>query len=75
MSIYDLTAYEVIQDKELSDLKSQGILLKHKKSGARVLLMKNDDENKVFAIGFRTPPSECRILWSILYFAGQENSL
>ena len=58
MSIYDLTAYEVIQDKELSDLKSQGILLKHKKSGARVLLMKNDDENKVFAIGFRTPPSD-----------------
>ena len=58
MSIYDLTAYEVIQDKELSDLKSQGILLKHKKSGARVLLMENDDENKVFAIGFRTPPSD-----------------
>ena len=58
MSIYDLTAYEVIQDKDLSDLKSQGVLLKHKKSGARVLLMENDDENKVFAIGFRTPPSD-----------------
>ena len=58
MSIYDLAAYEVIQDKDLTDLKSQGVLLKHKKSGARVLLMKNDDENKVFAIGFRTPPSD-----------------
>ena len=58
MSIYDLTAYEVTQDKELSDLKSRGVLLKHKKSGARVLLMENDDENKVFAIGFRTPPSD-----------------
>ena len=58
MSIYDLTAYEVIQDKDLSDLKSHGVLLKHKKSGARVLLMKNDDENKVFSIGFRTPPSD-----------------
>ena len=33
MSIYDLTAYEVIQDKDLSDLKSHGVLLKHKKSG------------------------------------------
>ena len=58
MSIYDLKAYEVIQTEDLSDLKSEGILLKHKKSGARVLLMANDDENKVFAIGFRTPPSD-----------------
>ncbi len=58
MSIYDLTAYEVAQEKELSGLKSRGVLLKHKKSGARVLLMENDDDNKVFAIGFRTPPSD-----------------
>ena len=58
MSIYDLTAYEVIQEKELADLKSQGALLRHKKTGARVLLMENDDENRVFAIGFRTPPPD-----------------
>ena len=58
MSIYDLNAYEVIQTEDLSDLRSEGILLKHRKSGARVLLMQNDDENKVFAIGFRTPPSD-----------------
>ena len=58
MSIYDLTAYEVLQQEDLSDLKSKGTLLKHKKSGARVLLMENDDENKVFTIGFRTPPSD-----------------
>ena len=58
MSVYDLTAYEVIQKADLSDLQSEGILLKHRKSGARILLMENDDENKVFAIGFRTPPSD-----------------
>ena len=58
MSVNDLTAYEVIQKADLSDLQSEGILLKHRKSGARILLMKNDDENKVFAIGFRTPPSD-----------------
>lgn len=58
MSIHDLTAYEVIQEKDLSDLRSEGVLLRHKKTGARVLLMENDDENKVFAIGFRTPPSD-----------------
>ena len=55
MSIYDLTAYEVQQEQELSDLKSKGYLLRHKKTGARVLLMENDDVNKVFTVGFRTP--------------------
>ena len=76
MSIYDLNAYEVLQTEDLSDLKSKGTLLKHKKSGARVLLMENDDENKVFAIGFRTPRQTVReylILWSILYCADQES--
>lgn len=58
MSIYDLNAYEVIQERNLSGIRSNGILMQHKKSGARVLLMENDDENKVFAIGFRTPPSD-----------------
>ena len=55
MSIYDLNAYEVIREEDLSDLKSKGILLKHKKSQAKILLLTNDDENKVFTIGFRTP--------------------
>ena len=55
MSIYDLKAYEVIQETELSDIQSTGVLLKHKKSQARILLIKNQDENKVFSIGFRTP--------------------
>ncbi len=53
MSIYDLNAYEVIREEDLSDLKSKGILLKHKKSQAKILLFANDDENKVFTIGFR----------------------
>ena len=35
MSIYDLNAYEVIREEDLSDLKSKGILLKHKKSQYR----------------------------------------
>ena len=58
MSIFDLNAYEVVLTEDLPDLKSKGYLLKHTKSGARVLLMENDDENKVFTIGFRTPPSD-----------------
>ena len=37
MSIYDLNAYEVIREEDLSDLKSKGILLKHKNSQAKIL--------------------------------------
>lgn len=55
MNLTKLDAYEVLLQKELKDLQSEGILLKHKKSGARILLVSNDDENKVFTIGFRTP--------------------
>ncbi len=58
MNISALKNYELIQQRSLSDLQSEGYLLRHKKSGARVLLMENDDDNKVFAIGFRTPPED-----------------
>ncbi len=58
MSIQDLDSYEVISEEELSGVHSKGTLLKHKKSGARVILMENDDPNKVFSIAFKTPPSD-----------------
>ena len=56
MRIEDLSSYEVIEKRRIEDLNSESYLLRHKKSGARVALLSNDDENKVFAIGFRTPP-------------------
>lgn len=58
MDFSKLTAYEVIEQKILTDLKSEGALLKHKKSGARILLISNDDDNKVFNIAFRTPTTD-----------------
>lgn len=48
--------YEVLEERQIEDLNSLGVILRHKKSGARVVLLSNDDENKVFNIGFRTPP-------------------
>ncbi len=51
-----LALYDVLDERHLEGIKSEGTLLKHKKSGARVVLISNDDENKVFCIGFRTPP-------------------
>jgi len=58
MKFDTLKNYELLQQKTLHDLQSEGYLLRHKKSGARVLLMENNDENKVFSIGFRTPPED-----------------
>ena len=58
MSIKNLVQYEVIEKKELKDIQSVGYLLKHKKSGAKLVCMENEDENKVFSIAFRTPPAD-----------------
>ena len=49
-------AYELEQRGEMKDLGSEGILLRHKKTKARIALLLNEDDNKVFYIGFRTPP-------------------
>ncbi len=58
MAIEQLEAYTLIQKEQIPELNSTGYLLKHKKTGARVALLENEDENKVFTIGFRTPPSD-----------------
>lgn len=58
MTIEQLSAYELMQKKEMPELNSTGYLLKHKKTKAKVALIENEDENKVFTIGFRTPPSD-----------------
>ena len=56
MQIEELNAYSVIEKREIKDLNSVSYLLKHKRTGARIALLSNDDDNKVFYIGFRTPP-------------------
>src|SRR5574344_592182 len=52
-----LNFYELLQEKKLPDINSEGYVLKHKKSGARIVFISNDDNNKTFSIGFRTPPT------------------
>lgn len=53
-----LSAYEIIKEENLTDIHSMGYILRHKKTGARIILIENDDENKVFNIAFRTPPKD-----------------
>ncbi|MBR4140128.1 MAG: insulinase family protein, partial [Lachnospiraceae bacterium] len=66
MKIENLAGYELIEKHQIVELDSVGYLLKHKKSGARIALLSNDDENKVFTIGFRTPPQDSTGLPHIL---------
>lgn len=58
MQIEQLQAYTVLEKQQIKDIHSVGYLLKHNKTGARVALLSNDDVNKVFYIGFRTPPKD-----------------
>lgn len=58
MSFLGLEAYELVKEQQLNDINSLGYILRHKKSGARLALISNDDDNKVFYIGFRTPPTD-----------------
>ena len=51
-------AYELVKEENLGDLGSKGYVLRHKKSGAHISLIENDDDNKVFYIAFRTPPMD-----------------
>jgi len=58
MRIEDLKTYEVLEHRMIKDLNSDSYILRHKKTGARITLLSNDDNNKVFYIGFRTPPKD-----------------
>lgn len=58
MRVEDVAAYDILEKREIADLNSVSYLCRHKKTGARVALLSNDDENKVFYIGFRTPPAD-----------------
>ena len=57
-SVKALDAYRLRQVKHIPELNSDGMILEHKKTGANIFLMSNEDNNKVFCIGFRTPPSD-----------------
>ncbi|WP_026662647.1 insulinase family protein [Butyrivibrio proteoclasticus] len=56
MRLEELATYEIIEKRRIEDLNSDSYILRHRKTGARVTLLSNDDNNKVFTIGFRTPP-------------------
>lgn len=48
--------YSLVEKRDLPDIRSVGYLYKHDKTGAEVLYLENEDDNKAFNIAFRTPP-------------------
>src|SRR4030066_208401 len=53
-----MNEFELINDQTIPELKTRARLYRHVAAGAELLSMENDDENKVFGITFRTPPTD-----------------
>ena len=58
MDITKIPQYELLEHHYVRELESEGYLMRHKKTGARVFILENDDNNKVFNIAFRTVPTD-----------------
>ena len=58
--------FKLIKEQEIPELKTKAFLYQHIKTGAELLSLVNDDENKVFGITFRTPPHDSTGLPHIL---------
>lgn len=50
--------FELIREEEIAELNTRARLFRHLKTGAELLSLENDDENKSFGISFRTPPAD-----------------
>ncbi|NLY76894.1 MAG: insulinase family protein [Tissierellia bacterium] len=50
--------FKLIEERDVPEIQSKARIFYHEKSGAKLLQLENDDDNKVFSIGFRTPPSD-----------------
>ncbi len=51
----DIHGFELVRERDVPELNSVAKFFKHKKTGAELLSVENDDENKVFGITFKTP--------------------
>lgn len=55
-AVAEKLGFEVVSEEFLEECKSRAVLYRHKKTGAEIMSVSNDDENKVFGVVFRTPP-------------------
>ncbi|PKN79488.1 MAG: peptidase M16 [Candidatus Cloacimonetes bacterium HGW-Cloacimonetes-1] len=50
--------FKLIDQQSLTEIKSEAFLYEHIKSGAQLLFLQNEDNNKTFSITFATPPTD-----------------
>ncbi len=58
--------FELLREEMVPELNTHARLWRHVRTGAELLSLENDDENKVFGITFRTPPADSTGLAHIL---------
>jgi len=58
--------FAIERDEAIAELNARAIIYRHEKTGARLLSVIIDDENKVFGVTFRTPPNDSTGLPHIL---------
>ena len=52
-------SFEVVERRTVADIGNvECVLYQHKKTGAQLLSLRADDDNKVFGVAFRTPPTD-----------------
>ncbi len=51
-------SFTLVKEQQIPEINSLVQLWEHKRTGARLLSVINDDENKVFSINFRTTPKD-----------------
>jgi len=54
----DYFGFKLIKKEYIDEIKSNAFILEHIVTKAKVFAIKNDDNNKTFSIGFRTPPTD-----------------
>lgn len=50
--------FELVRDELIAELQTRALIYRHVATGAELLSLVNDDENKCFGVAFRTPPSD-----------------
>lgn len=53
-----LHGFQLLRDQPIPELSTEARLYRHVKTGAELLSLENDDENKCFGISFNTPPED-----------------
>ena len=53
-----MSDFELVRTEEVKELNTLAKIYRHVPTGAEILSMENDDENKCFGVAFRTPPSD-----------------